>query len=119
MGSKQCVCQNICPFRPRKVCGSDGKTYLTLCALKSESCKWRKPLVVLYKGNCGILIWFLFVLIIFCYNIYSTTLSCFFVYIYTCFVPKKNRHISNNHLISILCRHKLISDIHERFQMKL
>ena len=49
-----CVCPNEkCPTTSEPVCGDDGNTYDTICALKAESCSKKKPIKVKNQGVCG------------------------------------------------------------------
>ncbi|NP_001267786.1 kazal-type serine protease inihibitor 2 precursor [Hydra vulgaris] len=45
-------CNQICPRIYAPICGHDGKTYDSDCALKSESCLSQKPIVQVYDGEC-------------------------------------------------------------------
>lgn len=35
------------------ICGSDGKDYMNECELKKTSCRAHRPIVVKYRGKCG------------------------------------------------------------------
>ena len=50
-----CVCPKTkCPKTSQEpVCGDDGNTYDSLCALKAESCSKKKPIKVKNQGVCG------------------------------------------------------------------
>ena len=49
-----CVCPTMkCPKTHEPVCGDDGHTYDSLCALKAESCSKKKPIKMKNQGVCG------------------------------------------------------------------
>ena len=49
-----CVCPEEKCLKTRElVCGDDGNTYDSLCALKAESCSKKKPIKVKNQGVCG------------------------------------------------------------------
>lgn len=54
-GNAQCVCpdERECPVTVNTVCGSDGKTYLNDCAMKSKACFKEMPVYVVRDGYCG------------------------------------------------------------------
>ena len=48
-----CLCEDDCASEPYKpVCGSDGVTYQSECALKAKACKERKVITVDAEGIC-------------------------------------------------------------------
>lgn len=47
-----CECPESCSLMRDAVCASDGKTYPSICFMKTIACRWRLHLVVLYKGDC-------------------------------------------------------------------
>ena len=47
------LCPQLCTEIYKPVCGSDGKTYPSLCSLQSESCKTRGAVKFSYNGKCG------------------------------------------------------------------
>lgn len=49
----RCVCPTQCPASIERVCASDGKTYINECELRSEACRTRRNLRILYTGLCG------------------------------------------------------------------
>ena len=52
-GMPQCKCQEACSLHYLPVCGSDGKTYGNLCALKTHACQNNKNITVANNGECG------------------------------------------------------------------
>ncbi|XP_028394352.1 uncharacterized protein LOC114518524 isoform X7 [Dendronephthya gigantea] len=48
----QCECLTQCPPDISKVCGSDGRTYTSECALKRASCQRRITIAISYRGSC-------------------------------------------------------------------
>eukprot|EP00111_Clytia_hemisphaerica_P019665 TCONS_00058019-protein len=50
---KKCVCNDVCSLFPNPVCGSDGRSYMSLCILKSIACRYRKPIYAIHRGLCG------------------------------------------------------------------
>lgn len=51
-GQGQCVCMLECDDELGPVCGSDRQTYGSECLLRKARCEQRKPLDVLYEGEC-------------------------------------------------------------------
>ncbi|CAB3365946.1 Hypothetical predicted protein [Cloeon dipterum] len=52
-GNSKCVCPHGCPADVSSaVCGSDGKTYRSECALRNHACKVQKIILVAHKGDC-------------------------------------------------------------------
>ena len=47
-----CQCPK-CPRKTKKVCGTDGKTYINECELRKESCKTKTNITVLHDGKCS------------------------------------------------------------------
>ncbi|KPI94910.1 Agrin [Papilio xuthus] len=48
-----CRCAEPCPLEFSPVCASDGKTYSNECQMHRESCRARKQLRVIFKGQCS------------------------------------------------------------------
>ncbi|CAG9117460.1 unnamed protein product [Plutella xylostella] len=48
-----CRCAESCPLEFSPVCASDGKTYSNECQMNRESCRARKPLRIIFKGQCS------------------------------------------------------------------
>ena len=49
-----CQCVKNCPKdKVEPVCGNDGNTYPTECALRLRSCEEKKPITVQHKGVCS------------------------------------------------------------------
>lgn len=48
-----------------EVCGSDSRTYSSECQLRAKACKDQTELTVLYKGNCGTILFFSFYRIVY------------------------------------------------------
>jgi len=47
-------CGESCSYKPKEVCGSDGKTYLNECIMKYETCQAGNSGVrKAYDGPCG------------------------------------------------------------------
>ncbi|XP_048504803.1 agrin-like isoform X3 [Athalia rosae] len=54
-GEARCICPRNCDNAVETpVCGSDGITYTSECALKKASCTSATLIVVSYKGDCGL-----------------------------------------------------------------
>ncbi|XP_023288194.1 agrin [Orussus abietinus] len=57
-GEAKCVCPKSCEnevkdlFNPTKVCGTDGVTYSSECALKKASCDSQTLIKISYEGDC-------------------------------------------------------------------
>eukprot|EP00795_Rhopilema_esculentum_P005442 gene5442-617_t len=51
-GIQSTKCVNSCPAGEEMVCGSDGKTYLTSCHLRKESCEKKQDIKVEHPGSC-------------------------------------------------------------------
>ena len=49
---KTCTCRKACSLFPRLVCGSDGRTYLSLCILEAVACRYRRSVFVVHSGKC-------------------------------------------------------------------
>ncbi|CAG9581467.1 unnamed protein product [Danaus chrysippus] len=47
-----CRCAEPCPLEFSPVCASDGKTYSNECQMHRESCRARKQLKIIFKGQC-------------------------------------------------------------------
>ena len=52
-GMPQCLCPGPCPPIHRPVCGSDQRTYSSVCELLRESCLQKRNITLLYEGACG------------------------------------------------------------------
>lgn len=50
--STSCQCDATCPTNGDPVCGNDGVSYASECALKVQSCQTRKQIGVKNKGLC-------------------------------------------------------------------
>ncbi|KAJ0182481.1 hypothetical protein K1T71_001850 [Dendrolimus kikuchii] len=48
-----CRCAEPCPLEFSPVCASDGKTYSNECQMNRESCRARKQLKIIFKGQCS------------------------------------------------------------------
>ncbi|XP_068626565.1 agrin-like [Battus philenor] len=48
-----CRCAEPCPLEFSPVCASDGKTYSNECQMQRESCRARKQLRIIFKGQCS------------------------------------------------------------------
>lgn len=48
----QCVCLIECPSGGLTVCGTDGQTYASQCALELAACRENNELHMLYQGAC-------------------------------------------------------------------
>ncbi|GBP15556.1 Agrin [Eumeta japonica] len=48
-----CRCAEPCPLEFSPVCASDGKTYSNECQMHRESCRARKQLRIIFKGQCS------------------------------------------------------------------
>lgn len=48
-----CRCAEPCPLEFSPVCASDGKTYSNECQMHRESCRARKQLKIVFKGQCS------------------------------------------------------------------
>ncbi len=55
-GTPHCACPISCLDNYRPVCGSDGKSYLNECFLRSNACFLQKRITVLYNGLCSKLV---------------------------------------------------------------
>lgn len=55
-GTPYCACPISCLDNYRPVCGSDGKSYLNECFLRSNACFLRKRITVVYSGLCSKLV---------------------------------------------------------------
>jgi len=54
VSSEQAVCKcPDCPNMYSPVCGNDGQTYSSECALASTSCKQQKDIFVFKQNSCG------------------------------------------------------------------
>ncbi|XP_076059065.1 agrin-like isoform X2 [Oratosquilla oratoria] len=49
----RCQCNSSCPKQLAPVCSSDGRTYINECLMHYESCRTRKRLSVIYRGECS------------------------------------------------------------------
>ena len=49
----KCVCSNDCPSKPRSVCGTDGRTYVTECHMRFASCTQKANVTVQHVGDCS------------------------------------------------------------------
>ena len=49
----QCPLKSECVNTPQSVCGSDGKTYDSICALQAESCENNVIVTLASSGKCG------------------------------------------------------------------
>jgi coxsackievirus/adenovirus receptor len=47
-----CQCPK-CPRTTKRVCGSDGKTYVNECELRKQSCTTKTNIRVLHQGKCS------------------------------------------------------------------
>ena len=52
-GVGECTCGPECPQVMVPVCGSDGVTYDSVCAMKRISCLEKRRVEMLYRGVCG------------------------------------------------------------------
>lgn len=52
-GRATCRCPDTCPSSGSPVCGTDGRTYQSLCALRQHSCLHRENIRVQHPGECG------------------------------------------------------------------
>jgi coxsackievirus/adenovirus receptor len=53
--SPECVrCPRACTLEYRPVCGCDGKTYPTFCAMKRVACEENRFIVMKHKGRCKV-----------------------------------------------------------------
>lgn len=48
-----CRCAEPCSLEFSPVCASDGKTYSNECQMHRESCRARKQLKIVFKGQCS------------------------------------------------------------------
>lgn len=48
-----CRCAEPCPLEFSPICASDGKTYSNECQMHRESCRARKQLKIVFKGQCS------------------------------------------------------------------
>ncbi|XP_047511695.1 agrin-like [Pieris napi] len=51
--SPSCRCAEPCSLEFSPVCASDGKTYSNECQMHRESCRARKQLKIIFKGQCS------------------------------------------------------------------
>lgn len=61
-GIATCICPPVCEPVMRPVCGDDGHTYHNDCDLHRKSCLQNRQVVLAYRGECGKLKLFCFLL---------------------------------------------------------
>ena len=52
-GQAVCRCNSVCAQEINPVCGSDGKTYDSVCRLRYAACSIRARITVVARGRCG------------------------------------------------------------------
>lgn len=51
--SQETKCASSCPVGGQMICGSDGKTYASMCHLQKESCEKKSGVKKDHPGPCG------------------------------------------------------------------
>ena len=55
-GRAKCECEILCIESGGQVCGSDGKTHRSTCALLKEQCAEQRPIQIIKNEACGELV---------------------------------------------------------------